>query len=491
MTKEQLTTEVMNLCEGMNITIRAKAYAKESEIREILSLSADAVVNSAESLMGAVNFGGRVNFRVIYSDTDGNLNSLNYFADFSDRLICDYAEPKSNVVVKARVAKVEHETRGREADITANLQIDAYVINSNVTELLKEGANMHFKNKSVTLNAVGKARSYNFTFESEQQLNSSVTKLLMAEAAATVEKAYVNEDVLTAAGRLYLNVLHLHGEEIKGQILEIPFNEEINTPHLQGADRLSVDIFVNSVKIHMDITEGEESNTLTAIAGLGVNIIPFTSIERQVAVDAFSTLNETEITALPLTNTVYAGKIRHSFLNEGQIPSEGLVKPLALTGLAARIANVRTEGSVAVIQGIQDGSLLYLDSEGKVSSLKIEMPFAAEVSSEHEFSLARASIAITSATFRRMQNFVEIAFVSEIDVDCFQKFTVNAVSDITVNAEREKNMSGIEVCFAQAGETLWEISKSLLMSEEEIRALNPDIQTPLKETTKILVYRKL
>ena len=41
---------------------------------------------------------------------------------------------------------------------------------------------------------------------------------------------------------------------------------------------------------------------------------------------------------------------------------------------------------------------------------------------------------------------------------------------------------------SKAGETLWQIAKSLRMSKEDIMAANPELVTPLEKDEKLVVY---
>jgi LysM repeat protein len=40
-------------------------------------------------------------------------------------------------------------------------------------------------------------------------------------------------------------------------------------------------------------------------------------------------------------------------------------------------------------------------------------------------------------------------------------------------------------------DTLWELSKSLGVSEEDIMALNPDLSFPLSGDERIIIYREI
>ena len=50
--------------------------------------------------------------------------------------------------------------------------------------------------------------------------------------------------------------------------------------------------------------------------------------------------------------------------------------------------------------------------------------------------------------------------------------------------------SAISVYVPRAGDGLWELSKSLKKSPEEVAASNPDIEFPVREGQRVIIYRK-
>lgn len=50
--------------------------------------------------------------------------------------------------------------------------------------------------------------------------------------------------------------------------------------------------------------------------------------------------------------------------------------------------------------------------------------------------------------------------------------------------------SAISVYIPRAGDGLWELSKQLNKSPEEVAENNPDIEFPVKEGQRVIIYRK-
>ena len=86
----------------------------------------------------------------------------------------------------------------------------------------------------------------------------------------------------------------------------------------------------------------------------------------------------------------------------------------------------------------------------------------------------------------------------EIDAEATLKITLQEKrvlsARLVANAEEGERLlmseSAVSVYIPRAGDGLWELAKSLKKSPEEVSASNPDIEFPVKEGQRVIVYRK-
>ena len=86
----------------------------------------------------------------------------------------------------------------------------------------------------------------------------------------------------------------------------------------------------------------------------------------------------------------------------------------------------------------------------------------------------------------------------EIDAEATLKITVQEKRTVTArlvsSAEEgealQQSDSAVSVYIPRAGDGLWELAKSLKKSPEEVSASNPDIEFPVREGQRVIVYRK-
>ena len=63
------------------------------------------------------------------------------------------------------------------------------------------------------------------------------------------------------------------------------------------------------------------------------------------------------------------------------------------------------------------------------------------------------------------------------------------VSDLSVGEEVREERGAVEVFFAAAGDTLWEIAKKMQCSPEALKESCPGMEFPLSGSERIVVWR--
>ena len=86
----------------------------------------------------------------------------------------------------------------------------------------------------------------------------------------------------------------------------------------------------------------------------------------------------------------------------------------------------------------------------------------------------------------------------EIEAEATLKITLRkerkVLSRLVCSAEEgeavEEPDSAISVYIPRAGDGLWELAKSLKKTPEEVLANNPDVEFPIREGQRVIIYRK-
>ena len=102
-----------------------------------------------------------------------------------------------------------------------------------------------------------------------------------------------------------------------------------------------------------------------------------------------------------------------------------------------------------------------------------------------------SSIVATGLTASEKDGFISVCFNLTLTVEERDEKTLSYITNIIEGAEKPINTSAISVCIPRKNDSLWELSKALGVSEEEIMSTNPDLTFPLTGEERVVVYREI
>ena len=71
----------------------------------------------------------------------------------------------------------------------------------------------------------------------------------------------------------------------------------------------------------------------------------------------------------------------------------------------------------------------------------------------------------------------------------FGKYDTNScITSVGILQPRKEKEDGIEIVFAKKGDSLWDISKKLGVSANQLLSQNPNIADPLEKNERIVLY---
>ena len=123
--------------------------------------------------------------------------------------------------------------------------------------------------------------------------------------------------------------------------------------------------------------------------------------------------------------------------------------------------------------------------------VRIALPFAFPVRCDraHAGDAAEVTCCCQGVSVRRRGGGIE----AECSLRLFCTLTSSQeseyVSDLSVGEEVRKERGAVEVFFAAAGDTLWEIAKKMQCSPEALKESCPGMEFPLSGSERIVVWR--
>ena len=116
------------------------------------------------------------------------------------------------------------------------------------------------------------------------------------------------------------------------------------------------------------------------------------------------------------------------------------------------------------------------------------MPYSFDITSEGEISCLKVDLSDFEATLKDGSVYFNCTVKAVYKSIIVKKITV--IDSVNETGIRKSENSAISVYVPQSGDTLWDISKQLRVSGDEILRCNEGLEFPLKGDERIVIYRQ-
>ncbi len=496
--------EVMHLdcqkriCQGQRVVDARLNPNGSDKIAKVLSIATDCSVAISEVFAGEVRYSGRVSFKVIYVDPDGGNHSMDYNAEFSDKLLCESIKAGQKSVLTASILDTEvSSVDERELSLASVVEIylESVVSDSvNVLVSAPDGVYTHDEQINYTQLAGSGANSF---LVSGYMEDVKCTKLLLAEPKVAVMRRYCAEDTVTLEGKV---ISDLTCETQDGMIVSYRSETEfVETVLCSGASDTDLAVTEGSLKNYLaTIEENEDGCNFVMEYEIAVVVSAFRDESKDVVIDAFSVTNELmqsgeslSICKNILNNTV-SERVEGSVTLDINMPIVDNI--LSVTGSNVNIALANAIDGAIVYDGMVTANIIYYSAERDVkSSVAVELPFSIKSNCDVQDGDEVIANGVVSEVATKIRRGNEIDIKADMDIEFLvtRGETKYVITNLTQGEERVLPTNAFSIHIAKPNETLWDVAKSLSSDIETIEKQNPSLQMPLTGGERIIAYRYL
>ncbi len=467
-------------------------------IARVLSITADSAISASEVFTGEARYSGRVNFKVLFLDVDGRNHSMDYSADFSDKIedgaITNELSPMlSSAVLDTDIASVS----ANEIKLASVVEISLYASVGEELKYLSSGGEGLYTHDDRVDYSVLAAKGSGVSTLSATLNDVKITEVLLAEHKAVIVNRTAGVDSVTIEGTV---ISEICGETEDGLLasyrIETPFSEELEAAEARPGDTVLASVSLSG-DTKMEIAD--DSSAVLFDYSLKFDYCVYSEAACDVIVDAFSVSNELLVTSESVN--IYKNKpavtvtdhVEGSVTLEVNMPIVDNI--LAATALKLNVTNLVALNGEALIEGIVSGNIIYYSAEANSkNSVAVELPFSlkSRVEGLTEGDELSGRGEVTSATLKiRRGNEIDIRADIAVELEATSVTTKCVISELTEGEARELPSSAISIHVARAGETLWDVAKALGSTPELVMLQNPEINLPLSGGERIIVYRHL
>lgn len=471
------------------------------QIRKVLSITCSENIASCEILGGEARFTGRVNFKVLFSDTEGGLHCMDYNADFSDK-IAD-KDIMAGMQAYAECSVMDTDTvsvSAGELKLACVLEVQLFVnAGEQITHLKEGGEDLFAQKETIEFCTLAGTGDESFAVSDERATKEKLERVLMCEAQAIVRNVYAGIDCFIIEGVAVISVTaETEDKAVCNIVLNAEFKQEIAGRGVSAGNDVLASVSVRTVSARLEKDMESGSNIIKAEVTLAACASAFSQEKAEVVTDAFCIRNELNMAteSFRISRFMFCKcfneKIDGSAALDADMPYIDTIT--AVCGGRMNIANAFAEKDKVRLEGLINTGVIYWNRETDTkNSVQVELPFSMTLSAPGviEGSSVMAKGIITDIGARpRKGTEIDIGASVSVQLQVFEQRDGLCVKEVEIGAERDLKMSAIAVYITKEGESLWDVAKALCTTPELIMSYNPGLKVPLTGNERILVYRQ-
>ena len=474
---------------AMSQSIAECRFAQSSDITEIIAVSPQVSCVMAEASSGRVNYSGRLVLSIVYADEEGKLCRMQKGAEFSHSADDERLTPSHNCVCRLSCDKLTVRRDGSSfvvacvitADITAFERRERTYVSA------AEGA-------FVNLRRVKLCSDVTFSGESEVEDNfdaDSVEDVLIPSAKAIVTEVVCGTGETEVSGEIYLALFAMRGQSPASLERVIPFRCVLPCDDSSVGKQASANVEITDLNVAATVNEERGKCEVDFTCTLAFNGIIYDYIEDDVATDAFASACELELTRQSESFTECEGiKVYSQRVSGAAAAKSRLGYDCKFLAVALPEAECEYVPSSGAAEGVVRALLIY-EQGGEIKSTEFSLPFSERLAGLADDGQSVAiSAAVSGVSLRlRAEGETEAEAVVKICATVTRQRSTEYITSLTEGKEKTAVKSAVSVLFPEIGDGLWDISKKLSESPDEVAARNPQLKYPLTGKERIVVYR--
>lgn len=470
----------------------------ETRIAKVLSTSSSVGINSCESFTGEARYAGRVNFKVLFESTDGKVESLDYNADFSDKIEASDVGAGTKTFFTASVLDMDI-TAAEEDVIKLAAVIEVTLFGSdreNMRYLAKGGETVFTHEERIKCSVLSAAVNDTFIISDTAEIRNDC-EILGAEGDVFTTKRIAGDNRLTLGGEAAINVIFRDKSGSCGtQKVKIPIDREFGAEGAIDGDIVTGGMSLKNIALSM---HGDEEKTLEIELTAKADCLIFRESEIAPSTDVFCLDREVSQTTQSILPSLPRGDESVEETIEGSISIDENL-PLADSVLGAygsriNVSNVTCIDGRVRVEGMLGSNIVYYSSErGSRNTVFAQIPFSvplsARLSCDGDLVTATGAVKDVSVKIRRGNELflgADIVF----NVCAVKQQNKVIITEIKLEGKKPESDAAVTVHIARKGETLWDAAKALCLPPEEVARRNEGVPIPCTGGERLIAFRRL
>lgn len=471
---------------GKTQTAQSVRVSVRNEIADVVSVGVDNVVSGYDISGKEITFYGKTTVKLLYSDGT-SLQSANFGADFASSVTTERLGSGDKIVFEVTTVDTNVETNANTATINILSEVRAYGYVSDNTTYVVGGEDVFVKTDKVEAMTYANVLRIPFTVDRELTSSATISSVLLAESRLEVTDYSVSDGVLTVSGNGVGRLTYMSEGNLVVDNFPFGWTRELDAPDINAEQQLNFAATIKATKVRLDISD-EGGNTAFSLEMQAEMQIEATVVQPvDIVTDLYSTTCDYIAERATVETTLPCGST-HEERKLGFSADDGLV---GAVNVGATVTACKGGDKTVTVEGYVTATLLYkADGEVGFRGETKELPFAEtfDVPYMSPDCTCGASVAVGEVVAER-GNGLRVQLWA--DIVGGKNVSFGVISSVEEKPYDNSERAAIEVCLAKKGDTLWNLAKTLHMSEADLVANNPTLTTPLEEDTRVVIFNRI
>lgn len=480
--------------------IECKVASADQKVMGLLLSSAKVEVTSCEPLQKEANVSGKIIIDILYKTENDEIDSTSSAFAFSSKVEGDF-EPNLGVVATAEI--VDYSVDGvSEDEVRFVVTTEVRVLGYPQTEFDVAEADEDLCVKMSENHATRLTKSSNQKLSDILcfDIKDKVKKVLRVDVQTICKDAQAGNGYVTLNGEDIVDILYVEDDvepKLKSASFVQPFGEELEVGGVTKDSLIDQFVSVKYDALSNTLEQGEDGAKININREANVQIFAFEKFEFESIEDVYSLSHTTLVSTnsynylAPQKQMYFQNKIDGSVTAGENTPR--IDKVLENSANTLKVLAYYVQDDEIIIQGTMQTTVLYLNDENStIESLEVEIPFEVKQRIEEiPGALIDVKCAVDGVDVvakRGKDIFIEAEVKTYVAV--YSTETGAAISGIELQDELPPKTSAMEIYFANAGQTLWDVAKDMVESVDTLAKFNPDLPEVMAGDEKIICYRK-
>lgn len=455
-------------------------------VKSVLTGNARVAVAEAVSEEGRVRIAGRIEVNVLAQDEEGDPFAFESFAGFTEILPVEEAAAQMNARAVSSVQELSIFPADDGAYMRASVDITVTLTSSVPVKVfggISGVRDVEYKQTRVVHTRSVACGTASLRLREELPAGG-ITQVVSVNGSAFVKDFSQSSDGAFVSGVVTLTAAVIGGDgKLTELIKQVPFRERIDA----GSAHEYCFCEAKLKRVYLRPL-GEEFDLLSMEAEIDFTLRRIEKTELTLPLDAFSPAFPFDCVCedLRILNELGLHAAQTTIKETLPLPDSAPDMALPLYCSARPIVtDTAAEDGLIKLSGVLVTDLVYESTGGTVNIVGFETPFSMSVDAGGA-GMARVTAACSAYAPTCTERAVQMQYGLTVECELYSVDTVRAVVGAE-EREREERRSGVAVCFASEGETVFDAAKRYGLPCEAVKAMSPDIEEPFREGDKLIL----